>query len=363
MYDLLQTIEYGGCSAKLSAETLEELLKKLSGLGTKKNTNQGTNFLDENKNMSLLVGNDTSDDAAVYKLNEEQAIIFTTDFFPPVCSDPYTFGQIAATNALSDVYAMGGKVLMALNIIMFPAQKIPLEALAEILKGGQDKVLEAEALIVGGHTIEDYPPKYGLAVIGLIHPDKIITNAAAKVGDVIILTKPLGIGTILAGQRLDLVSVEHYQKALEMMKQLNKEAAVLMNKYDIKCATDITGFGLLGHLKKMAKASGVCISIDIEKVPFQAGALDLIKTGCIPGAAFRNKEYVKLDEVGHSEIKIKSYGKSISKTHYNETMLLYDPQTSGGMAICVPAEKEKNMLEELKKYYPESAVIGKVEEI
>ena len=367
-FDLLSTVEYGGCSAKISADVLDELLKSVLSTNQSQSeigaTEKSQSEIGTTVGGNLLVGAETHDDAAVYKLNDEQAIIFTTDFFPPVCSDAYNFGQIAAANAMSDVYAMGGKVLMALNLIMFPSQKIPLEVLSDILKGGADKVYEAEALIVGGHTIDDFPPKYGLAVIGTIHPDKIITNAAAKSGDVIILTKPLGIGTIIAGKRLDLVSEEHYQKALDNMKQLNKEAAMLMNKYDIKCATDITGFGLLGHLFKMAKASKVCIKIDIDAVPFLDGALQLIETGCIPGAAFRNKEYVgvRSSEFGvriapHKSLLVGGEGGGID---YAKSMLLYDPQTSGGMTICVPEDKAEEMLKELKLFYPKSAIIGKI---
>ena len=370
MYDLLKTVEYGGCSAKISAEVLEKVL-------------DAVNSKFDVKNSSLLVGNDTHDDAAVYKLNDEQAIIFTTDFFPPVCSDPFTFGQIAAANALSDVYAMGGKALMALNLIMFPSQSaptgnggekddieaIPIEALAEILKGGQNKIAEAEALIVGGHTIDDYPPKYGLAVVGLVHPEKIITNACAKAGEVLILTKPLGTGTIMLGNRLKFTTEIHYQKALDTMKQLNKQASEIMNKYDIKCATDITGFGLNGHLVKMAKASSVCIEIDIDKVPFLDGALELVKMGCIPGAAFRNKEYV--DKRNHATHALPPFargdmGGCSNATHtsrlrnYEKQILLHDPQTSGGMAICVPSEAANDMLKELKIHYPNSAIIGRV---
>jgi len=358
MYDLLKTVEYGGCSTKISAGILENALKGLlvnRSISTH-STEQGEHTHFDIRD-NLLVGNDTHDDAAVYKLNDEQAIIFTTDFFPPVCSDPFTFGQIAAANAMSDVYAMGGKVLLALNLIMFPSKKIPIDVLPEILKGGEDKVREAEALIVGGHTIDDFPPKYGLAVVGLIHPQKIITNSNAKAGDVLILTKPLGIGTILAAKRLDMISEKNYQKAIDNMKQLNKEAARIMNRYDVTCATDITGFGLLGHLVKMANGSSVSIRLDIDSVPFLDGALELIENGCIPGAAFRNKEYVENQSIAEEIIPALSI-----KKHYNKTMMLYDPQTSGGMAICVPAKKANDMLKELKMTYPESAIIGQIEE-
>ena len=333
-FDLMSTVEYGGCSAKLSPDALDKLLKSL-------------NFkVDKN----LLVGTDTHDDAAVYWLNDEQAIIFTTDFFPPMCSDAYTFGQIAATNALSDVYAMGGKVLMALNLIMFPSDKIPIEVLGDILKGGEDKVHEAGGLIVGGHTIDDYPPKYGLAVVGLVHPDKIITNAKAKAGDVLILTKAIGTGTVLAGKRLGLVDENAYSSAIENMKQLNKTAGEAMTKHSIRCATDITGFGLLGHLLKMAKGSNVCLQIDVERVPFINGALGLIEIGCIPGASFRNQRFVEDDSV------------DISGCSYEEKMLLYDAQTSGGMVMCVSENKANDIIQELKPHDKETAIIGRVSE-
>ena len=331
-FDLMSTVEYGGCSAKLSPEALDKLLEKLH-FKTDKN---------------LLVGTDTHDDAAVYKINDEQAIIFTTDFFPPMCSDAFTFGQIAATNALSDVYAMGGKVLMALNLIMFPSEKIDIEILGEILQGGDEKVHEAGGLIVGGHTIDDYPPKYGLAVVGLVHPDKIITNAKANVGDVLILTKAIGTATILAGKRLDLIDDEMYHNALENMKQLNKFAGDIMTKFDVRCATDVTGFGLLGHLLKMAKGSNVCIEIDADKVPYMDGALSLVEMGCIPGASFRNQKFVESDSV------------NITKCSYEKKMLLYDAQTSGGMVMCVENDKVNDIIKELKPIYHETEVIGRV---
>jgi selenide,water dikinase len=333
-FDLMSTVEYGGCSVKLPPEALDKLLK-------------GLHFqIDED----LLVGTDTHDDAAVYKLNEEQAIIFTTDFFPPLCSDAFTFGQIAASNALSDVYAMGGKVLMALNLIMFPSSQLPIEVLRDILEGGADKVHEAGGLIVGGHTIDDFPPKYGLAVVGLVHPDKIITNAKAKAGDALILTKAIGTGTILAGKRMGLVDDHTYLKAIESMKQLNKSASDIMSKHGIVCATDITGFGLFGHLLKMAKGSNVCLQIDVDKVPFISGALDLVETGCIPGASFRNQRFVEAENVDTSHCT------------YEQKMLLCDAQTSGGMVMCVPNDKADELVKELKIYYEDTAIIGSVRE-
>lgn len=332
MFDLLSTVEYGGCSAKLSPKELDKVLQQLKVP------------LHEN----LLVGTETHDDAAVYKINEEQAIIFTTDFFPPICSDPYNFGKIAAANALSDVYAMGGEVLIALNLIMFPSEKIPVSVLTEILKGGESKVTEANALIVGGHTIDDYPPKYGLAVLGITHPEKIITNSKAVTGNVLIITKPLGSGTIIAGKRLELTKESDYVNTLEMMMQLNKNAAKIMNKYNVKCATDITGFGLLGHLVKMAKASSACLEINVENVPFLPGALELVELGCIPGAAFRNQNFVEESIV------------DLSYEHYERKMLLFDAQTSGGIVMCVEESVADVVLTELRIEYPHSEIIGKV---
>jgi selenide,water dikinase len=242
---------------------------------------------------------------------------------------------------------------MALNLIMFPGEKIPLNVLSEILKGGQDKVCEAGAIIAGGHTIDDFPPKYGLAVVGLIHPDEIITNASVKPGDVLILTKKIGVGTIMTGNRVGLVEDRSYIETLENMKMLNKEAARLMNKYAVKAATDITGFGLLGHALKMANASSVCLEIDVNNVQFYPQAMELIEQGCIPGACFRNKNYSKKH---HSNI---FFSPDLS---YSETMLLHDPQTSGGMLITVKEENAFDLLQELKSTYPDSTIIGKATE-
>ncbi len=331
-FDLLTTIEYGGCSAKLPAKELDQALAGLP----------------KTPHPNLLVDTETHDDAGVYKINEEVALIQTTDFFPPVCSDPYEFGQIAAANALSDVYAMGGEVLTALNIVAFPAT-IPLEVLNEILRGGIDKVIESGGVIAGGHTIVDDTPKYGLAVTGKVHPHRIITNAAAQPGDVLILTKPIGAGTIMAGHRIGEVDENRYQTVLESMKQLNKNGAEVMQQFGIKCATDITGFGLAGHALKMAMGSNVTIEIEAKKVPLFDGAYDLIELGCIPGACFRNLEYVDENCV---------FDKSLD---YNLKMLMLDAQTSGGLLICCKEKKAQEMVALLKRSgYPTSAVIGLV---
>ncbi|MBE0661702.1 MAG: selenide, water dikinase SelD [Bacteroidales bacterium] len=331
-YDLLSTVEYGGCSAKLPAAALSQAL---AGLPATPHPN-------------LLVDIETHDDAGVYKINDELALIQTTDFFSPVCSDPFEFGQIAAANALSDVYAMGGEVLTALNIVAFPAN-VPLDVLHEILRGGIQKVIEAGGVIMGGHTIVDDVPKYGLAVTGIVHPEKIITNAAAIPGDVLILTKPLSAGIIMAGQRIGEVKQEHYQAVLESMKQLNKAAVPIIQKYGVKCATDITGFGLAGHALKMAKASYVSIKIFAEKLPVFEGSMELLNLGCIPGACFRNLEFTENDSL---------FDPSLS---YEHKMLIMDAQTSGGLFICCKSTDADSMVRELREAgFEKTTVVGEV---
>ena len=334
-FDLLTTVQQGGCSAKLPAQLLSGVLKDFS--------------YDSPEN--LLVGLKTNDDAAVWKINQNTAIIQTTDFFPPICSDPYEFGQIAAANALSDVYAMGGKAILALNLVMFPSTKIDISVLKEILRGGADKVKEAGVTLAGGHSLDDFPPKYGLAVTGIIHPKRVITNANAKAEEVLILTKPIGTGTIIAGKRINEVSKKNYQNALECMKILNKNAAEIMQKYNIRCATDITGFSLLGHALEMAEGSDKTLTIKTSKVPILNGVDELIEMGCIPGVAFRNLKYV--DEKT-----------CFSRTlDYNLKMIMLDAQTSGGLLICCQKNSADKLIKDLKNAgYPDSTIIGNVSE-
>lgn len=332
-YDLLQTVEYGGCAAKLPAA---ELSRALAGLPS------GTH-------PNLLVNIETHDDAGVYKIHDELALIQTTDFFTPVCSDPFEFGQIAAANAMSDVYAMGGDVLTALNILAFPAN-VPLSVLREILKGGIEKVNEAGGIVVGGHTIVNDTPIYGLAVTGTIHPKRAITNASAHPGDMLLLTKPLGAGIMMAGKRIGEASQSHYQAVLESMKQLNRKAVSVMQKYKVACATDITGFGLAGHALKMASASGVTIRIYAGKLPVFDGVPALLNLGCIPGACFRNLEYVESEAF---------FDENLS---YEHKMLLMDAQTSGGLLICCPPDAADEMIGELKEAgFEKTALIGEVQ--
>jgi selenide,water dikinase len=331
--DLLQMVDYGGCSAKIPPKQLEEILK----------------YLPLPKDPDILVGIDTHDDAGVYRLNDELALVLTTDFFPPVCSDPYEFGQIAAANSISDVYAMGGDPVLALNIMMFPAAKLPMEAYADILRGGSDKADEAGVRIIGGHTLDDFPPKYGLAVVGYVHPEKVITNAAARPGDNLILTKPVGTGIIMAGQRLGMATADDIAEAKQLMKLLNKEGARVMRKHGVKGATDITGFGLAGHSLKMAMASNVSILLDMEKVPLLGNTYSLVDDGCIPGASFRNLEYVE----EHLRVDV--------DVDYNLKMIAFDAQTSGGLLMSVAPDKSGEVLSDLHRSgLMSAAVVGSV---
>jgi selenide,water dikinase len=332
--DLLKLVDQGGCSAKLAAAELEKALADLPKV----------------EHPNLLVDIETHDDGGVYKIRDDYALIQTTDFFPPVCSDPYDFGQVAAANALSDIYAMGGQALTAMNLVLFPENQ-PLSILKEILRGGQEKVTEAMGVTMGGHTITNEIPVYGLAVTGWVHPDKIITNSAAKPGDVMILTKPIGMGVIISAWKNGLISTALYKTAIDNMKLLNMVGAELMQKYDVKCATDVTGFGLAGHALKMAKGSNVTITLDAAKIPTLDQVIDLIDMGVIPGAAFRNKEFAGADCYFEASID------------YNHKMLMFDAQTAGGLLMCVDPAKATDILSELREsVYPESAIVGEVVE-
>jgi selenide, water dikinase len=311
----------GGCSAKLAAQELDELLKSIPIL----------------KPDELIVGIETHDDAAVWKISDDTAIIQTTDFFPAVCRNPYQFGLIAAANALSDVYAMGGVPLLALNIVMFPSKSEQMPLLAEILKGGAEKVMEAGAALAGGHTIDDPVPKYGLSVMGRVHPDHVVANRNGEPGQVLILTKPLGTGIIMAGEKVGECSPDDYQTALAGMIRLNKNAGEVMQRHGIRCATDITGFGLLGHAVKMARGSGISMEIFSDQLPSLNGAYELLEKGCIPTAAFRNLKFAEGSVSFHSAID------------YNLKMLALDAQTSGGILMCVPENKTDAVLSGLHR--------------
>lgn len=298
----------------------------------------------ESKN--LIVGIETSDDAAVYKLNDEMAVIQTLDFFTPVVDDPYTFGQIAAANSLSDVYAMGGKPTVALNIVCFPTC-ISIDILGEILRGGADKVLESGAVVVGGHTVEDSEPKYGLSVMGIVHPDKILKNYGSKVGDVVIITKPLGIGIINTAIKGEVASKEAYNKAVKVMSTLNKYAGEIVANYNLSACTDITGFGIMGHGYEMASASKVTLKIYSDRVPYIEEAKEYAEMGLVPAGSYNNRNYID----GKYELKnIPEWMKDI----------LFDPQTSGGLLITCSKEEGEKIMKELLTLEMPSAIIGEV---
>jgi len=300
--------------------------------------------IDEN----LLVGADTSDDAAVYRLTEDLAVIVTVDFFTPMVDDPYQFGQIAAANALSDVYAMGGRPLLALNIFCLP-NCLPLDTAAEILRGGADKVLESGSLIGGGHTVQDDEPKYGLAVVGLVHPDRVLSNAGARPGDVLVLTKPIGTGIINTAFKGGLAGEEVYRAAVENMAALNKDAAECLKEADIMACTDITGFGFLGHAAEMARASKVSLQISSQALPLLPGALDFARMGLIPAGAYDNRRFLQDDVVFAAGVEQELQD------------ILFDPQTSGGLLIPVRPEQAGLLIESMhQKSLVHAVVVGKV---
>lgn len=328
---LTQMTQSAGWAAKIGPDVLAQVLCHLN------------NDNDEN----LLVGMGTSDDAAVYKITDDIALVQTLDFFTPVVDDPYLYGQIAAANSLSDVYAMGGEPKLALNITCFPMD-LDKEAIKNILKGGHDKVREANAMIIGGHTVEDKEPKYGLSVTGFINPKDVVTNSNAKPGDILILTKPLGMGILNTGIKAGIVSEEGYKIAVHTMSELNKFSKDAMMKVGVNSCTDITGFGLLGHAFEMADGSNVTIKFNSSSVPIIEEALSLARMGIIPGGAYRNMEYIK------TQVKI-------SEQVPQEIIdCMYDPQTSGGLLISVEKTKAKQLLKELKNSTTAYGIVGEV---
>ena len=328
---LTKLAKCAGCGAKVGAGVLAQLLEDIK----------------VHNDPNLLVGFDRSDDASVYKLSDELAMVQTVDFFPPIADDPYTFGAIAATNALSDVYAMGGEPKTALNIMAVP-EDMPKEVVHEILRGGYDKVYEAGALITGGHSIFDDEPKYGLAVTGFMHPDKILTNSGAKAGDVLLFTKPIGIGVLTSAMKADIVSGETKALANKLMTTLNKYARDIMVKYNVHACTDVTGFGVLGHLLEMAQGSDMEIHLDVSGVDFIPEALEFARMGVLPAGMYRNRAFAESSvEPGDTEVAIQD--------------LLYDPQTAGGLAIAVSPEDADALLAELKDAVPSAQRWGTVQ--
>ena len=295
-----------------------------------------------------MVGFDASDDAAVYRINDDTAMIQTADFFPPVVDDPRSFGRIAAANALSDVYAMGGTPRLAINLLCFPTC-LNLEIVREILAGGADKVVEAGAVIAGGHSIEDTEPKYGLCVTGFARPEEILTNSGAKPGDLLVLTKPVGTGVLSTAAKAELLTDGQMKEMIDLMSTLNKGAQEVMLPLKPSACTDITGFGLLGHVNELAEGSGVTVQLWADTVPFASGALELARDGIIPAGAYRNRNYlegkVKVEEAVALEV----------------SDLLFDPQTAGGLIISIPEERGVELVRRLNDRGIPGAVIGQVQ--
>jgi selenide,water dikinase len=298
----------------------------------------------------LIVGCNQADDSGVIRVNAETALVLTVDFFPAVVDDPYTFGQVAAANALSDVYAMGGRPITVLNIVVFPQGDLPLEILGELLRGGADKVNEAGAVVVGGHTIRGSELMYGLSVVGLIHPKRILLKEGAENGDVLILTKPLGTGIYATALKNGALSPAREKRFYASMSDLNADAAEKMFDFGVHACTDITGFGLLGHALEMAVASNVTFVIDTRALPLLPGALNLAERGFLTGGGMSNREYAKEDVAFEGKISPPL------------EMLLYDPQTSGGLLVAIPAKKAARYLAAIKKRgVRDAAIIGVVE--
>ena len=322
-----------GCGAKMGAGTLAKMLEGFKA----------------HSDPRLIVGYDKSDDASVYVLDENTALIQTTDFFPPIVDDPYLYGKIAATNALSDVYAMGGEPKLALNILC-AAEGMEDHTIREILRGGYDAAYEAGAIITGGHTIRGAEPIYGLAVSGFVHPDRVLTNSSAKPGDVLILTKPLGVGIITTGAKADMVEPDVMEHIYAQMATLNRAARDIMVQYHVHSCTDVTGFALLGHSYEMAQGSDCTIHIQVDRVPYHPEALELASMGLIPAGAYRNREYAQAGVAVRGNISLAMQD------------ILYDPQTSGGLLFAIPAEEADACLSQLKQTIPNAAIIGYVTE-
>ncbi len=305
--------------------------------------------IEEHIHPELLVGLGGGDDAAVYRLTPALAIIQTVDFFPPIVDDPYDYGAIAAANAMSDVYAMGGEVLLALNVAAFP-DTLPVEVLNSILQGGADKVAEAGGLLVGGHTLLDDEPKFGLCVTGVIHPSKVITKAGAKPGDLLVLTKPLGVALVATALRAQEADPEHVEGAVKNMLRLNRAAAQAMQEVGVHACTDITGFALLGHAWEMAQRSKVGLKISVSALPLLPGALDYAARGFIPGGLVRNRQHI----LGND--------RAVLPEGLSEEMidLLFCPETSGGLLIAVPPDRLARLQELLTQRGEEHWVIGEV---
>ncbi len=296
----------------------------------------------------LLVGLREPDDAAVWRLNDERAIVVTTDFFTPVVDDAYDYGSIAAANSMSDVYAMGGQPFLALNVAALP-EDLPNKISSEIIRGGAEKAREAGVVIAGGHTVKDKEPKYGLVVIGFVDPRKMLSKGGLQIGDALVLTKPLGFGVTTTALKREQADQQDVQEAIQWMKQLNKNASLLANEFGLHGGTDITGYSLLGHAMEMADASGVALKMEFAKIPFISGARKYAENGCFPGGAFDNKS--------HFESKVRF----ADSTDEQNQMLLFDPQTSGGLLLGVPQGKLDGFIARARELDQALWEIGRVE--
>lgn len=328
---LTKLADCAGCGAKVGAGTL---VKLLDGMKT-------------HQDDRLIVGYDKSDDASVYKIDNRTALIQTTDFFPPIVDDPYLYGKIAATNAFSDVYAMGGQPKLALNIMCI-TDGMDKETVQQILRGGYDTAYEAGAIITGGHTIQGAEPIYGLAVSGFVDPDKVWINSGAKPGDALILTKPLGVGIITTGIKAEMVDTDLRDRVYAQMAVLNKSARDILVNYTVHSCTDVTGFALLGHGFEMAQGSGCSLHFNVDQIPYHKEAYELADMGLVPAGAYRNRDYAE------ASVELTT---DISGAMQD---ILYDPQTSGGFLAAVPQEEAAGCLTELQKCYPQAAIVGYV---
>ena len=320
---LTAQVKAGGCASKLSPKILDRVLARLPRVS----------------HPQVLVGFETADDAGVYRISRDLALVQTIDFFTPMVDDPYTFGGIAAANALSDVWAMGGKPMTALSVLVWPGPE-DLETLEQILLGGASKIAEAECVILGGHSVTDPEIKFGYAITGTVHPDRVWTNAGAKPGDVLVLTKRIGTGVISTALKRGVAQARHVEAATESMLMLNRRAAEALDGLEVHSVTDVTGFGLLGHSREMAMASVVTLVIEAEAVPLFEGAVDYARAGTIPGGTHNNRDFVASCVAGDSPL----------------SDLLYDPQTSGGLLISLPPADASAFLER----FPTGHVIGRV---
>lgn len=332
---LTQTVKGAGCAAKLAPGDLD---RALCGLDLPVDPN-------------LLVGLERADDAGVYRISDDLALVQTIDFFPPMVDDPYSFGQIAAANALSDIYAMGGVPKTAMNVVAFPAKTMDISVLRSVIEGGLDKMREAGVVLVGGHTVEDSELKYGLSVTGFIHPDRILTKKNLQTGDCLILTKPLGTGIVSTAIKAGLAGSDLTERVIRNMTALNRDAALVMGAFTVHACTDITGFGFLGHLAEMVVDSGCGVRIIAADVPHYPEALEWADMGLIPGGAYNNRDF---------RGTFVDFGASVSRRFRD---LLFDPQTSGGLLIAVAPNEAERLVAALKATGIEcAAVVGEVVE-